>query len=198
VYGGFLRQDAQKMAKSAGNVTRVTELAGRGVDPLAFRLLCFGTRYRSEMDMSWGALEASQHRLRRLRQRMADWSRTAPAELSPPAAELDRRFRDAVADDLDLPAAVEVLSQAVSSRVDDGEKFALLSSWDSVLALDLTRAVSGAAEQLPPEVEALVRERDEARAARDFASSDELRTRLTAMGYEVMDTAEGTKVRRRD
>jgi cysteinyl-tRNA synthetase len=198
VYGGFLRRDKMKMAKSTGNVTRVTELPERGIDPLAFRLLCFGTRYRSEMEMSWDALEGSQQRLRRLRQRMADWSAAGrPAELSQSGSELDRKFRDAVADDLDMPRAIEVLSEAVSSALAGGEKLALLSSWDTVLGLDLERTVRAGGE-LPEDVLDLVRRRDEARAAKDFARSDEIRSQLTDMGYEVMDTPEGTRVRRRD
>jgi cysteinyl-tRNA synthetase len=199
VYGGFLQQSGDKMAKSRGNVTRVAEFSEQGLDPLAFRLLCFGVRYRNEMDFSWEALESAQTRLRRLRQRMADWSGGAPPHaLSSPAAEFDRRFRDAVADDLDLPRAVEVLSEAVSSEVADGEKFSLLSSWDAVLGLDLERNVAEAGGELPAEVEGLLRERDEARAARDFGRSDEIRSRLTDLGYEVMDTPEGTRARRRN
>src|SRR3954451_13584350 len=108
VYGGFLQQDREKMAKSKGNVTRVAQLEEHGFDPLAFRLLCFGVRYRGEMDFTWEALESAQTRLRRLRQRMAEWT-SAPRgdDLSEVARELDRRFRDAVADDLDMPKAVE-------------------------------------------------------------------------------------------
>jgi cysteinyl-tRNA synthetase len=199
VYGGFLQQSGDKMAKSRGNVTRVAEFSEQGLDPLAFRLLCFGVRYRNEMDFSWEALESAQTRLRRLRQRMADWSGGAPPDaLSSQAAEFDRRFRDAVADDLDLPRAVEVLSEAVSSEIADGEKYSVLSSWDAVLGLDLERNVAEAGGELPAEVEGLLRERDEARAARDFGRSDEIRSRLTDLGYEVMDTPEGTRARRRD
>jgi cysteinyl-tRNA synthetase len=199
VYGGFLQQDREKMAKSKGNVTRVAQLAEQGFDPLAFRLLCFGVRYRNEMDFTWEALESAQTRLRRLRQRMAGWAGAARIDaLSAGAAELDRRFRDAVADDLDMPRAVEVLSEAVGSDVPDGDKFALLSSWDTVLGLDLERGVREGSADLPDDVQGLVGQRDEARSARDFARSDEIRDSLTALGYEVMDTAEGTKVRRRD
>src|SRR5437763_12797339 len=102
VHGGFLRLSGQKIAKSAKNVILVPELEERGIDALAFRLLCFGTRYRSEMDFSWEALEGANARLRHLRQRMVDWN-DGTAELSAAAKELDRRFRDAVADDLDMP-----------------------------------------------------------------------------------------------
>jgi cysteinyl-tRNA synthetase len=197
VYGGFLQQSGEKMAKSRRNVTRVIELAEQGYDPLAFRLLCFGVGYRNEMDFSWEALESAQTRLRRLRQRMADWSGAdRPDALSAGAAELDRRFRDAVADDLDFPRAVEVVSEAVGSEVADGEKFSVLSSWDAVLGLDLERSVGETG--LPAEVESLLRERDEARAARNFARSDKIRSRLAEMGYEVMDTPRGTRARRRN
>src|ERR671937_1239299 len=74
VHGGFLRLSGQKIAKSAKNVILVPELQEKGIDPLAFRLLCFGTRYRVPMDFSWEALEGANARLRTLRQRMADWS----------------------------------------------------------------------------------------------------------------------------
>jgi cysteinyl-tRNA synthetase len=199
VYGGFLQQSGEKMAKSRKNVTRVVELADQGYDPLAFRLLCFGVRYRNEMDFSWEALESAQTRLRRLRQRMADWSTAVRSDgLSPSAKELDQRFREAVADDLDMPKAIEVLSETVSADVPDGDKYALLTAWDSVLGLDLERAVRQGSGGLPEDVQTLVGQRDEARAARDFARSDEIRDRLAAMGYEVMDTPGGTRVRRRD
>jgi cysteinyl-tRNA synthetase len=196
VHGGFLQMSGQKMAKSAKNIKRVTDLADQGIDPLAYRLLCFGTRYRSEMDFNWEALESSQLRLTHLRQRMADWAKAArPAELSDPAQEFDRRFRDALADDLDLPAALVVLEEVRgSSMVADGEKYALLGSWDQVLGLDLERLAREAWEP-NEEILALVRERDEARQARDFARADAIRDRLSQMGLEVMDTAEGTKVR---
>src|ERR671922_1214720 len=73
VHGGFLQMSGQKIAKSARNIYRVTDLAEEGVDPLAYRLLCFGTRYRSEMDFSWEALEGADRTLTRIRQRMMDW-----------------------------------------------------------------------------------------------------------------------------
>jgi cysteinyl-tRNA synthetase len=195
VHGGFLRMGKVKMAKSAGNILRVTDLASGGVDPLAFRLLCFGTRYRSEMNFDWDALEGQNRRLTELRRRMADWAPAAD-EGSNAGQGLDARFRAAVADDLDLPRALVVLNETVSAAIPDGEKYALLASWDAVLGLDLERDARTRWEP-PTEVLALIAERDEARATKDFARSDEIRDRLQAMGLEVMDTPEGTKVRPR-
>jgi cysteinyl-tRNA synthetase len=195
VHGGFLRMGEVKMAKSAGNVLRVTDLAAQGVDPLAYRLLCFGTRYRSEMNFDPDALEGQHRRLVELRRRMAVWA-TAAEELSEPALAFDARFREAVADDLDLPRALVVLNEVVGAGIPDGEKYALFASWDRVLGLDLERDVREGWEPTD-EMRRLIGERDAARAAKDFAKSDELRERLQGLGLEVMDTAEGTTVRRR-
>jgi len=200
VHGGFLQMGGQKMAKSARNIKRVPDLADRGLDPLAFRLLVFGTRYRSEMNFSWEALEGTNRRLAEVRQRMADWAAEAGTKVqtwSEQRRELDRRFREAVGTDLDMPQALVVLNEAVASHaLPPGEKYSLLESWDEVLGLDLTR-FSGRDWKPGQEVEELILRRDEARRNRDFATSDEIRDQLLAMGLEVMDTAEGTRVRAR-
>jgi cysteinyl-tRNA synthetase len=193
VHGGHLRLKEQKMAKSSGNILRIGDLGAMGLDPLSFRYLMFQTRYRSEMDFSMEKMREADGAVKRVRQRMAEWG--GPA--GPPGAEAesyDRRFREAVADDLNMPRAVVVLNELVSSSVPDGQKYALLLSWDRVLGLDLEREVR---EGWTPteQVDRLVAERDAARGAKDFARADELRRRLLAMGLEVMDTPEGTKVR---
>lgn len=195
VHGGHLNLSGQKIAKSTGNVIRVPELAERGFDPLAFRYLTFQTRYRSMMDFTWDAMKAADLKVRQLRQKMAEWAGALPVEVpSATGRDLDSRFRSAVATDLDMPAAVVVLNETVSADLAGGEKAALLGSWDAVLGLDIARAAREGFE-ISDEVAALISERDSARAARDFATSDAIRDRLQAMGLEVMDTADGTKVR---
>jgi cysteinyl-tRNA synthetase len=124
---------------------------------------------------------------------MAAW---APATgRSQAATELDARFREAIAADIDMPHAVVVLNEAVSSDLPGGEKYALLASWDQVLALDLEREGLGDRWEPSEEMQGLVAERDAARAAKDYARSDELRDRLQAMGVEVMDSPDGTRIR---
>jgi cysteinyl-tRNA synthetase len=198
VHGGMMRMRGGKMAKSAGNILRIGDLEREGIDPLSFRYLTFQTRYRGEMDFSDDAMHAADQRVKQLRHRMAEWAGAPrPDRLSAPAEELDRRFRAALSDNLDMPTALVLLGEAVSSPdVVDGEKYALLASWDRVLGLDLERNAREGV-MLPAEVEALVAERDSARSARDFVRSDGIRRRLIGMGYEVMDTPAGTRVRPR-
>jgi cysteinyl-tRNA synthetase len=193
VHGGHLRLTGQKMAKSSGNIIRIPELVEMGFDPLSYRYLTFQTRYRSEMDFNEEAMRAADHAVKRIRQRVAGWG-PAAAALGAAASELDRRFRAALADDLDMPRALVVLNETIAAAVPDGEKVALLESWDAVLGLDLER---DARETWEPseEMRRLVAERDEARAARDFARADAIRTELQAMGLEVMDSPEGTRIR---
>ncbi len=193
VHGGHLRLTGQKMAKSSGNVVRVADLREMNFDPLSFRYLTFQTRYRSEMDFNEQAMRGADHAVKRLRQRVAEWGPPGRA-LSFEAEEFDRRFRYAVADDLDMPHALVMLNEAVSSSLPDGEKVRLLSSWDAVLGLDLGHDARQGWEPTE-EMHRLVVERDAARAARDFGRADEIRSRLQSMGLEVMDSPDGTRIR---
>jgi cysteinyl-tRNA synthetase len=196
-HGGFLRLTGQKIAKSTGNVIRPAELVERGLDPLAFRWLTFQTRYRSEMDFTWEVMETADQRVKQLRRHVAEWGEPA-ADLGGAAKDFTARFQEALANDLDMPSAVRVVNDLDhSTDVSPGEKRALLASWDQVLGLDLDREARAGWEPTE-EMRRLVVERDEARESKDYARSDEIREELQAMGLEVMDTAEGTRVRPRD
>jgi cysteinyl-tRNA synthetase len=196
VHGGHLRLSGQKIAKSTGNAVRVQELVDQGFDPLSFRWLTFMTRYRKEMDFTWDAMQDADRRVKQIRRRMAAWG-PAATELATAAKALDHRFRDAVATDLDMPSAVKVVNELVATdAVPDGEKVALLTTWDEVLGLDLQREAEESWEPTR-EIRDLMADRDLARDAKDYARSDELRERLAEMDLEVMDTNEGTKVRPR-
>ena len=98
-----------------------------------------------------------------------------------------------VADELEVAARrCRLVEEEIGQRID-----ALLAGWDKVLGLDLER--EAIADWAPSEeMRALMKERDEARAAKDYATSDRIREHLTSMGLEVMDTAAGTQVRPRD
>ena len=194
VHAGHLRQSGQKISKSTGNTVRVPDLIERGFDPLAFRWLAFQTQYRSEMDFSWDAMEVADQRVRHLRRRYAAWGEPAPG-LGEAAKGFDARFREEIAKDLHMPGAVAVVNELASSAdVPDPEKAALLASWDQVLGIDVGREARTTWEPTAAMRE-LMSQRDAARAAKDYATSDRLRDELAALGVEVMDTASGTEVR---
>ena len=181
MHGGLLMLSGTRMAKSAGNFFRVTELEERGIDPLAFRYLALQAKYRAPLNFSLEGLTGADKTLRQLREKVAAWSANA-GEF---AVDLDAQFRAAIADDLDFPRAMALVADLARSDLDAGTKAATLLAWDSVLGLDLGRVP--AAETLPAGAQDLITEREQARAAKDFARADQLRDQLMEMGVQVAD-----------
>ena len=192
MHGGHLLLAGARMAKSAGNFFRIVELEERGFDPLAFRYLMLQAKYRTKLNFSIDGLAGADHALRQLRQRVAEW---APGDDGPAAgaAGYEQRFREALENDLDMPAAMALVAKLARSDAAPGSKARLLVGWDRVLGLDLAPEQTPVA--LPPGAAELLAERDRARAAKDFATSDRIRDELGAMGVAVTDTASGQQWR---
>jgi cysteinyl-tRNA synthetase len=244
VHGEFLQVGGQKMAKSAGNIERIADVADRGVDPLAFRYLALTSRYRHKLEYTPESLAGAASGLQSLRDRLralgeppagGPWAAPPPlragaapdrpigirhgvtghgddddvaltdrahapaAPLSPAGRALHDRFVAALDDDLDLANALAVVREAVRAPIPDDERRWLALDADFVLGLDLDRVWENDAEvgdgAIPADVRAILEERTAARAARDFSRADELRDRLAASGWEVVDGPEGSEVR---
>jgi cysteinyl-tRNA synthetase len=192
MHGGLLMLGGARMAKSAGNFFRVSELKDLGFDPLAFRYLALQAKYRTKLDFSTEGLAGADRALRQLRERVADWSNAPRAtEAETEAGLYEARFSAALADDLDLPSAMALVAELIHSGVAPGDKAALLRSWDRVLGLDLDRTPP--VETLPEGASSLLEAREKARAVKDFETSDRLRDQLSALGVAVTDTAEGQR-----
>ena len=191
MHGGLLMLSGARMAKSAGNFFRITELEAHGFEPLAFRYLALQAKYRAPLNFSTEGLAGADRALRQLRERVVEWS--SGQDLGD-ASEWEARFRAAIADDLDLPSVMALVAELTHSSVPPRTRADLLKAWDGVLGLDL----DSLAEQrpLPDGAAELLAEREEARAARDFARSDQLRARLAALGVTVFDTPDGQRIRR--
>jgi cysteinyl-tRNA synthetase len=191
MHGGLLMLAGTRMAKSAGNFFRLTELEERGFDPLAFRYLALQAKYRTKLNFSTEGLAGADRALRQLRERVADWSgdNHGDPQNDSGAASYENSFREALADDLDLPAVMALVAKLTRSDLAPAGKASLLRAWDKVLGLDLDRAHP--AVSLPDGASALLEARRTARAAKDFATSDRLRDELAAIGIAVTDTAEG-------
>jgi cysteinyl-tRNA synthetase len=130
-------------------------------------------------------MRGADHALGQLRDRVNEWS-AAPDGAH---GDFDERFRAALADDLDLPGAMALVSELSRSDLAPGAKARLLIEWDRVLGLDLARAPRRGA--LPDGAAALLSSREKARAAKDFATADRIRSELAAMGVRVTDTPDG-------
>jgi len=104
-------------------------------------------------------------------------------------------FHTAINDDLDLPTALSITREVVRDKtIAPAERRRLVLDFDRVSGLRLDTVEAKTPRVLNKEALALVRERDEARAARDWKRSDQLRDLLKEMGFEVRDTPKGTEL----
>jgi cysteinyl-tRNA synthetase len=192
VHGEHLLFEGRKMAKSTGNVVRVSEVEGRGYDPLAVRLAFLQSRYRQQANLSWDVLAAADRTLRRWRARVAEWAESPSVAM---AAPYRARIVAAFDADLDTPAAIVALRELERDEtVPPGAKFETFAHLDRLFGLDLARSVGAPpapAAELPGGAAELLARRATARATKDWAASDRLRTDLAALGVAVVDTAAG-------
>ena len=117
-------------------------LDGRGLDPLALRLVLLGRRYRDPLTVTWPALAAAGAELASWRGLVADWA-NLPSR--PPSAAHRGRIAAAFDDDLDTPAALAVLRDlAADASVPAGARFETFADADRLFGLDLVRDVGRA------------------------------------------------------
>ena len=196
VHGAHLLSEGRKMAKSAQNYYELRDLSERGhTEPLAARLLFLQSRYRAQMNFTLDALTGAERTLERWRRLIANWS--GEPHGGSEAEAYEKRFVEAMNDDLDTPSIMALVSELTSNeKVPRADRAALLLRWDRFLGLDLGRDV-GRTVDVPPMVLELIEQREKARAKKDYSTADRVRHKILSLGFEVEDTADGPKPRPR-
>ena len=112
VHNAFLvGKEGTKISKSAGKFPLLSDLAAAGIDPLAFRIFCYGAKYRSEIAFNDDAIRAAQSNLdyfREFARSVPDDAAADGVEAAGWAAEYYERFHDAINNDLNTPQALAV------------------------------------------------------------------------------------------
>jgi len=191
MHGYFLQIDSARMGKSAGNFLRVQTLIDEGYDPLAYRFMCLGAHYRSQLSFSWEVLDGAKTALNRLRSAVYGWG--APGTLDEDYVD---KFAAFVNEDMNMPRVLALTWDLVKSDLPDATKKATVLFFDQVLGLRLAEW-EPVEEVIPDEILALVEQRTEARKARRWQHADALRDQVVAAGYEIEDTPQGPRVRKR-
>jgi len=196
MHNNFLVDRTGKMSKSAGGFTTLQSLIDAGVHPLAYRLLCLTAHYRSELEFSGDAVGAALTRLKRL---LFAAEKLGTDVGAPAQAYLDR-LDAALSDDLNTPQALVALDELLADKkLSPADRLATLAIFDEALGLDLRKLARSELRVRPigaalaeRDIESRLDERQQARAAKDFARSDAIRDELIAAGVDVMD---GDKLR---
>ena len=211
VHNNMITINGQKMGKSLGNFITLEELftgshalLEQPYSPMTIRFFILQAHYRSTLDFSNEALQAAEKGLDRLMKAVATLDKIVPAAASSvDVADLENRCREAMDDDLNSPMVISALFDWVRiiNQLHDGQQTITAAGLDRLKSVVRTNVydILGLHDEnaesrndlIAPLVEMLLEMRTEAKAAKNWAVSDRIRDRLTALGIEIHDRKEG-------
>lgn len=197
MHGEFMLVNNGKMSKSLGNTYRISQLEEMGYTALDFRYFCLNAHYRKKLNFTFEGLDAAKKSYERLLGALYQHKTSPKSTDEEKLARYKKEFEDAINDDLNIPMALGVLWKMVrEEKSKDIYKLALDMDKVFGLSLDKAKAVESdeAESDTPDEVTALVNERSEAKKAKNYALADEIRAKISALGYAVTDTKDGVKI----
>src|SRR4051794_21184557 len=194
MHNGMLQFDREKMSKSVGNISLLAgALDEYGRDALV--MFFVRSHYRKPVDYSPEALADAQRAVDRIRELGRRLDPDAPPV--PEGEEYGKRFDAALADDFAPPAAVAVVFELVGEANRSAAPVSAGPLREMLYVLGLDNLLDADEDAPGPEEERLLAERQEARAAKDFATADARRDELAALGWVVRDTPEGPRLVRK-
>jgi cysteinyl-tRNA synthetase len=200
-----LMVDGQKMSKSLGNFYTLRDVLAKGYSGREVRYALLRVHYRASLNFTWEGMEESREALRRIDEWVARLRKTARGggQAVQPSMEKGSGFEDALDDDLNISGALGVLFETIREtnrsldlgKLEANQANSWLQWWERI---DRVLAISGEETvALPAEIAALAEARMQARLAKEWRKSDELRDELAARGWEARDTKDGQQITRR-
>ncbi|MEK9166015.1 MAG: cysteine--tRNA ligase [Patescibacteria group bacterium] len=203
LHNEFVLVDGEKMSKSKKNFYAMADIIKQGIDPLAVRYFFLQAHYRTPVNFTWHALQASQNGLDNLQVLIQNSKFKIQNENS--KFKIDdndqyyNSFKDAINDDLNTAKGLAILWELLQdSQMSDKNKLALALDFDRVLGLGFADVKRSKKIKIPLEIKKLARERETARQNKDFALADELRGKIEEAGFVIEDTAQGTRILRKN
>lgn len=209
LHNGFVTvgEDNEKMSKSLGNFVTVHELL-KTVDPQVLRLFIASTQYRRPIQYSATNLRAAANNLQHLqttwqnlifRQDNLAQTTAFDDELAHKLSQLEQQFQSHMDDDFnvqnglsDLFEVMRLINSYVDQTAVNAQNLAQLKATYSKLA-GIFGLVFDQGSNIDEQIQQLITQRDQARAAKDFATSDAIRDQLQAQGIILEDTPQGTR-----
>ena len=187
IHGGFLTMKEGKMAKSLGNVLYLKNLKEKGYSALDYRYLLLTSHYRSPLLFSFENLESAKNSLDRLRNIISELKSDGKINES-----YLKEFEKAINDDLNTPAALQILWKLVRDEKAQG-KIKTIEKMEGVFGLNLLKKEK---IEIPLEIKKIADEREKARKEKDWKKSDELREKIKKKGWQIDDADSEYKIRK--
>jgi len=203
VHNEFLVMDKGKMSKSSGGFLTLQTLVDEGYDPLDYRYFLLGGHYRSQLQFSYTALDGAKNARKSLGEKLrALTAKAGEGAGTATAAEYLAKFNKALQDDLSTPRALaELWGLLKDTSISPEDALAGAFDMDEVLGLNLREEAALEPESAEDpafvaEIEDLIEQRKEAKAAKNYERADEIRRRLNEKGITLEDSPAGTSWRR--
>lgn len=199
--------EGMKMSKSLGNVLSIDDIVAHGFHPLDLRYLLLSVHYRTRLKFSWKGMEDA----RKARRRIIEWMSEMELRGCVPTADVRSQtiasspfsvqFQDAMDDDLNVSAALACVFDAMAwtrgqLQMSEGDLRGIADFISIVRHTFGCFLAEGEIQAIPQEIQLLFEEREAARRSKDFKTSDELRAELLRRGFAVMDSAQGSSLKR--
>jgi cysteinyl-tRNA synthetase len=185
LHNGFVRINQEKMSKSLGNFFTLRDVF-KQFDPMVIRFYLLNHQYKAPLDFSFDDLQAIQKTYMRLCKVFAiDCSPTSDLKIQ--ESQVVQKMLEFLRDDLNTPGMWGVLFEGLPNLQKNRDQLCLVKAFiQNVLGLTLIPLPEKEIE-ITPEMAQLIKEREQARAAKEWKKADELREKLRTLGYEVQD-----------
>lgn len=196
MHGEFLVMNNGKMSKSKNNFLTLSSIKERGLLPEAYRYFLLNAHYRNQVTFSWDAIESSQVAINKIYAKLAQFKNEVKDSTNVSDTYIEK-FKQDVSNDLNFPKAIAIIWEVLKDKELTNEvKYNTLLELDKMLGLgfDKVEAESEKETIVDDNINELVNQRNKARADKDYALADKLRDEISALGYTLKDTAEGTVV----
>ncbi len=180
--------DNGKLSKSGGALT-LPEVIEKGYDPLDLRYLLASVNYRVQFQFSFKALDSA----RKTRIKIFNKILSLKEENTKGGiviAEYKTRFEEALNDNLNMSEAFAILNELLKSTNKSEDILTTVYDFDKVFGFNFEN-IKKEQEDIPSEIQELLKERELARKENNYEKSDRLRDLIYTKGYKVLDTSEG-------
>ena len=187
----YLNDINGKMSKSNGDALIVDTLIKKGYNPLSYRYMVLSSHYQKPLLFSYANLDSAENSYLKLKSKVLKLNKTEMA-VSDEYYKYQEQFKKAMDNNLNTSLALTTIYDVLKSNMNDYTKLKLITEFDDVLSLDLTKEDCKKTTIPEDEILKLIEERNNAKKNKDYALADKIRSELLEKEIVLNDTREGT------